>query len=232
MSALIYKGRYYHLGTDSVFGIERYKPRFIKTPYGLLMMNSLNDLAFCHSLQGTAYDDQVTSRSGDNRMSQFDECRFFLFNEPQKTIYVVGASGCRNPVLSIPYETLESIENVSLMSYHSRIIETICLDDPELGIEAFYKIAKRNGGVLAFEEQFMENIKGIPIEELMNHEYAKGGSVDTFLPRPTTPHQDLVSGYSQTMNQFTAPHQNLVGPTNGPTGYRSARDPRVRQYRY
>ena len=220
MSAFIFNNRLYLLTNNA--GDENtilsYKPKYVKTRFGLLMMTSMDNLvhlniptfpqaAFAQNLQPikrTAY----TLDQG--RYQPAGPAGFFVIDAVENSVKLYDGYG--NPT-TIYRDQLNDVGFIHCISNQNTIwFLNICLNEPDMGPRAFYTALSKSEMVGSFSDEFISNSEGISIDELFNHPYATptGATYPNGAQPPYYPGSGLVPPAFQTREPFPR-YPNPVG---------------------
>ena len=180
MSAFIFNNRLYLLtnnaGDENT--IQSYKPKYVKTRFGLLMMTSMDNLvhlniptfpqaAFAQNLQPIK---RTVYTLDQGRYQPAGPAGFFVINAVENSVKLYDGYG--NPT-TIYRDQLNDVGFIHCISNQNTIwFLNICLNEPDMGPRAFYTALSKSEMVGSFSDEFISNSEGISIDELFNHPYA------------------------------------------------------------
>lgn len=180
MSAFIFNNRLYLLtnnaGDENT--IQSYKPKYVKTRFGLLMMTSMDNLvhlniptfpqaAFAQNLQPIK---RTVYTLDQGRYQPAGPAGFFVIDAVENSVKLYDGYG--NPT-TIYRDQLNDVGFIHCISNQNTIwFLNICLNEPDMGPRAFYTALSKSEMVGSFSDEFISNSEGISIDELFNHPYA------------------------------------------------------------
>lgn len=234
MAFFIHNGKFQFLGAAGFSGLEAFRPKFVRSKWGMLLMGSPNSFidaeqALEHGNVGAPHPDYSPE--------------FVIFNGEKKIM-----SFCRQgSVVHIPLSALLSMQYLVVCGNHSTVeLLDSMLPPPNQPLESgfyfkypsmdqVYNVLAASPAAAAFTEDFMMNRLGFALEDLFSRQEAQPdgfvGSYDPYIKKPEPP---VPSGDDDDVgSRFRTYKENMDGTLNNirgnmhRDGYRSALNPRT-----